>query len=91
MCDEYKSNISDLLANAKPDTVRYCYVVTSKEVDIVGVWSGRDEAIEAGKHHMEDQGVTKWEVDDVNDSLVVIKPIEYDTYEEVAINRFVIQ
>ena len=84
-------NIDDALADMRPDNIRYCYVVTSKEVDIVGVWSGRQESVDAGKDHMKDQGVTEFEVNDTNDSHIVINPIVYETYEEVHIYRFVIQ
>ena len=71
--------------------VRYCYVVTGTEIDIVGVWSARAEAIGEAIDHMNDSGVTEWEVRDENDEFVAIHPTKYETYEQCNVLRFAIQ
>lgn len=70
---------------------RYCYIVKGTEIDIVGVWSSREEAIEEAIHHVKEQGVLEWEVKEINDEYTVIKPIKYETFEEAIIERYVIR
>lgn len=70
---------------------RYCYIVKGTEIDIVGVWSGKEEAIDNAVNHVKDQGVIEWEVDEINDEYIVIKPIKYMTFEQAVITRHIIQ
>jgi len=71
--------------------VRYCYIVQGSEIDIVGVWSSRDEAINEAKNHVKDSGTTKFEVNDINDDFVYIRAIKGEMLENASVKRFIIQ
>lgn len=73
--------------------VRYCYLITSKEVDVVGIYSGYTEAVNRGKSFIEQQGVSGYDVNEINDQFTIIKPREgeYETYEEVTIWRYILE
>jgi len=87
-----EETIEEKIANADIDEkIRYAYLVRSKEIDIVGLWSAYTEALEEAKRHMKDQGVKTYEVEKINDEFTHIKPIEYDTYEEAHITRHIIR
>lgn len=75
----------------KKKPVRYCYIVQGTEIDIVGVWSSKEEAIENAIEHVKDQGVTEYEMQEVNDDFVIILPKKYVTYEQARILRYIIQ
>lgn len=72
-------------------STRYVYIVKGTEINIVGVWSSRDEAIQEAIHHAQDQGVKEYEINDISDEHVVIKPIDYETFEQVHVLRYGIQ
>lgn len=70
---------------------RYVYIVKGTEMDIVGVWSSREEAIKEAINHVKDSGVETFDIEDTNDSYVSLTPVRYETYEKAEVLRYQIQ
>lgn len=70
---------------------RYCYIVQGTEVDIVGVWSARDEAIAEAIDHITDSGVTAYEIKHINDDFISIVAKEGDMLENAKVLRYEIR
>ena len=66
---------------------RYCYIVRSKETDIVNVYTALLEAMSEGQIFAKNQGVktAAWEL--VNDELTTLDIVSTDTPCEVWIER----
>lgn len=72
----------------------YVYLVRGIETPVVGVYSSEVKAIQAGKEHLEDNGVIdgKWVVREVNDWLTTIHPADQTScFEKITIERHTVQ
>ena len=77
--------------DVKKKSVRYCYLVKTTEIGDAAVYSAYKEAVEEAERLIQQQGVDTWETNVINDSLTVLEPSEYRTYEQAQIVRFIVR
>lgn len=71
----------------KDNYPRYCYVLVSKEMGIVGVYTSTEKAIDAGVKRAHTQGATEVKVQAFSKDFINIQVIETETPVEIHIER----